>query len=35
MGFIVMCGFVTLIALAAGGYFYIQDRKEAKRHAKE
>ena len=31
MGFIIMCGFVTLIALAGGGYFYIQDRKVSKR----
>ncbi len=35
MGFIIMCSFVTLIALVSGGYYYIQDRKEEKRHAKE
>lgn len=34
MGFIIMCSFVTLIAFVGGGYFYLQDRKEAKRHSK-
>lgn len=33
MGFIIMCSFVTLIALVSGGYYYMQDRKEEKRHA--
>ncbi len=35
MGFIIMCSFVTLIAIVGGGYFYIQDKKEEKRHAND
>lgn len=35
MGFIIMCSLVTIIALAGGGYYYLQDRKEAKKHADE
>lgn|GEM_PF-2076333 len=33
MGFIIMCSFVTLIALVGGGYYFIQDKKAEKRHA--
>lgn len=35
MGFIIMCSFVTLIAIVGGIYFYIQDRKEEKRAKKD
>ncbi len=34
MGFYIMCGFVTAIALIGGGYYYVQDRKEAKKGVK-
>ncbi len=29
----IMFGLVTAIAVVGGGYFYLQDRKDAKRHA--
>ena len=30
-----MCSFLTSIAIVGGLYFYIQERKEAKRHNSE
>lgn len=32
MGAMMMFGLVIAIALTGGTYFYLQDRKEAKRH---
>lgn len=31
MGAMIMFGLVSLIAIVGGGYYYLQDRKEAKR----
>lgn len=33
MGFIFMFGLVSAIAIVSGTYYYIQDRKEEKRHS--